>query len=66
MCRHIYYWNIVDCDVKQQIHLTSPVISKTQGGKKKIKQLLILRKVVPTRVTEQIYDPVEERTDPRV
>ena len=22
MCRHIYYWNIVDCDVKQQIHLT--------------------------------------------
>ena len=20
MCRHIYYWNIVDCDVKQQIH----------------------------------------------
>ena len=23
MCRHIYDWNIVDCDVKQPIHLTS-------------------------------------------
>ena len=22
MCRHIYDWNIVDCDVKQPIHLT--------------------------------------------
>ena len=24
MCRHIYDWNIVNCDVKQPIHLTSP------------------------------------------
>ena len=24
MYRHIYDWNIVDCDVKQPIHLTSP------------------------------------------
>ena len=23
MCRHIYDWNIVECDVKQPIHLTS-------------------------------------------
>ena len=23
MCHHVYDWNIVDCDVKQQIHLTS-------------------------------------------
>ena len=22
MCRHIYDWNIVDCDVKQPVHLT--------------------------------------------
>ena len=22
MCRHIYDWNIVNCDVKQPIHLT--------------------------------------------
>ena len=25
MCRHIYDWNIVDCDVKQPLHLTSPL-----------------------------------------
>ena len=25
MCRQIYNWNIVNCDVKQQIHLTSPI-----------------------------------------
>ena len=24
MCRHMYDWNIVNCDVKQPIHLTSP------------------------------------------
>ena len=24
MCRHIYDWNVVYCDVKQPIHLTSP------------------------------------------
>ena len=24
MCRHVYDWNIVDCNVKQPIHLTSP------------------------------------------
>ena len=23
MCRHMYDWNIVNCDVKQPIHLTS-------------------------------------------
>ena len=30
MCRHMYDWNIVNCDVKQPIHLTSrqmPTIS---------------------------------------
>ena len=27
MCRHIYDWIIVDCDVKQPIHLTSPYTS---------------------------------------
>ena len=26
MCRHIYYWNIVACDVKQPISLTHAVI----------------------------------------
>ena len=24
MCRHMYDWNIVNCDVKQPIHLNSP------------------------------------------
>ena len=27
MCRHIYDWNIVNCDVKRPIHLTSPWLS---------------------------------------
>ena len=27
MCRHIYDWNIVNCDVKQQIYLTLPYLT---------------------------------------
>ena len=30
MCRHMYDWNIVNCDVKQQIHLTSPIFKSHQ------------------------------------
>ena len=26
MCRHIYDWNIVNCDVKQPIYLTLPYL----------------------------------------
>ena len=29
MCRHIYYWNIVNCDVKRPIYLTLPKTVKT-------------------------------------
>ena len=28
MCRHIYYWNIVNCDVKQQIHSLSQITTQ--------------------------------------
>ena len=30
MCRHMYDWNIVNCDVKQPIHLTSVIIVQWQ------------------------------------
>ena len=40
MCRHIYYWKIVDCDVKQQIHLNSP--HKYRMNFRNVLDLLIL------------------------
>ena len=36
MCRHIYDWNIVNCDVKQQIHLTSPHLTSTKRNSTKL------------------------------
>ena len=31
MCRHIYDWNIVNCDVKQPIQLSTPYYTQVPG-----------------------------------
>ena len=36
MCRHVYDWNIVDCDVKQQIYLTSLYYLREQNNTKQL------------------------------
>ena len=43
MCRHMYDWNVVNCDVKQPIHLTnSPqVISMRMQNCDKAKIIII-------------------------
>ena len=57
MCRHIYDWNIVNCDVKQQIHLTSSSFAGSFGLS--VLQLLKRRNNLQSRWN---WEPTSEST----
>ena len=61
MCRHIYDWNIVNCDVKQPIYLTLLLLKQKILQLMKLRELYVhiyyyaLNNILQNRVVDQLH-----------